>query len=563
MKLRDYEADWVRRIKESKSKRILIVGPTGCGKTVVAVSLLRSAVQQGKRVLFLAHRKELISQARQRLIEHGVSPASVGIIRSTEPENRSAKIQVASVQTLVRRKMPPADVVFIDEAHHAASATYLKILRHYPKARVFGLTATPYRLDGKPLGKLFDEIVESVKPSKLIESGWINRPRVWTVPPEERANLEGVKTTAGDFNVGQLGAVSNKKSLVGSIVDHWKRLAEGLPTVCYAVSVAHAEHIAKSFRRAKVKAAVLSGETPGDKRAELLRMLKDGELQVLVNCMVLTEGWDCPEARCAIVARATMSQTLWFQMCGRIMRPGERPPIVLDHAGNALWLPLPGEDIDFSLETALRKKGPVRGAKEKACPECGNRLFLGCRVCPNCGFEFWTGEPPEEVAGELREAVRNDEEICEAYEKGESACSISRRLGCNKKTIFNLLKQNNIRIRPIGEARIGFSINHQEVVKDYSKGESAASVAEKHGCSDATIVRILNRNGVKLRPSSPMRDDLDNPAISKAYRKGESLTQLAKIYRCSERTIRSHLQSNGLEIRTLSEACRCRGVSTK
>jgi len=403
MKLRDYELEWTQRIKASKSKRVLIVGPTGCGKTVVAVSLIRSAIQQGKRVLFLAHRKELINQARQRLIEHGVNPVSVGIIRSTEPENRAAKIQVASVQTLVRRKMPPADVVFVDEAHHAASVTYLKILRHYPKARVFGLTATPYRLDGKPLGKLFDVIVESVKPSKLIEAGWINRPRVWTVPPEERANLEGVKTTAGDFNVGQLGAVSNKKSLVGSIVDHWNRLAEGLPTVCYAVSVAHAEHIAKSFRRAKVKAAVLSGETPGDKRAELLRMLKDGELQVLVNCMVLTEGWDCPEARCAIVARATMSQPLWFQMCGRIMRPGDRPPIVLDHAGNALWLPLPGEDIDFSLETAIRKKGPVRGAKEKTCPECGNRLFLGCRVCSSCGFEFWTGEPPEEVQGELRE----------------------------------------------------------------------------------------------------------------------------------------------------------------
>lgn len=403
MKLRDYELDWIQRIRASKSQRVLIVGPTGCGKTVVAVSLIREAIQRHGRVLFLAHRVELINQAKQRLVEHGVEPIDVGTIRAGETENRGARIQVASVQTLARRAKPRSDLVFIDEAHHASSASYRRILAHYPDALVFGLTATPYRLDGKPLGDLFEEIVESAKPSALIEAGWIMRPRVWTVPVDERPDLTDVSMSGGEFNLGELDRAARRKGLVGNIVDHWNRLAESRPTVCYAVSVRHGQQIRDAFNASGVKAELLTGKTNDRTRSAILRRLRTGETSVVVNCMVLTEGWDCPEARCAIVARPTMSRALWFQMAGRVMRPSEVSPIILDHAGNALWHPLPGEDIEHSLSEAQKKPRKPGQMREKVCGDCGSSMPLGCRVCPNCGHEFWTGDPPTEVLGELVE----------------------------------------------------------------------------------------------------------------------------------------------------------------
>jgi superfamily II DNA or RNA helicase len=412
MELRNYELDWISRIKASRKSRILIVGPTGSGKTVVAVQLIRDAIQRHGKVLFIAHRVELINQAKQRLIDHGVPGASIGTIRANDKENRCAPVQVASVQTLVRREFPCADLVFIDEAHHAAARSYRKILEAYPEALVFGLTATPYRLDGKPLGDLFEEIVESAKASELIEAGWLSRPRVWTVPVDERPDLSGVKISGGDFNIGELDKVSRRKNLVGNIVDHWKRLAENRPTVCYAVSVKHGQQIRDAFKSAGIKAELLTGETKDELRSVMLTRLASGETKIVVNCMVLTEGWDCPETRCAIIARPTMSLALWFQMCGRVMRKGDVEPIILDHAGNALMHPLPGSDIVQSLTKAQPKTRKPGQAKEKVCGDCGSSMPLGCRVCQNCWYEFWVGEPPEEVSGHLAEVSINRVLFC-------------------------------------------------------------------------------------------------------------------------------------------------------
>jgi superfamily II DNA or RNA helicase len=336
-----------------------------------------------------------------------VPGASIGTIRASDKENRGAPVQVASIQTLVRRELPPADLVFIDEAHHAAAGSYRKILDAYPEALVFGLTATPYRLDGKPLGDLFEDIVESTKASELIEAGWLSRPRVWTVPVDERPDLSGVKMSGGDFNIGELDKVSRRKNLVGNIVDHWKRLAENRPTVCYAVSVKHGQQIRDAFKSAGINSELLTGETKDELRSAMLRRLASGESKIIVNCMVLTEGWDCQEARCAIIARPTMSLALWFQMCGRVMRKGDVDPIILDHAGNALMHQLPGSNIVHSLTEAQPKTRKPGQAKEKVCGDCGSSMPIGCRVCPNCGHVFWIGEPPEEIVGELEELSRD------------------------------------------------------------------------------------------------------------------------------------------------------------
>lgn len=553
MKLRKYERDWVSRIRLSKARRVLIVGPTGCGKTVVAVELIREAIRANRRVLFLAHRRELVAQAKQRLIDHGVDSRLIGTILATEKENREPPVQVASVQTLVRRATPQADLVFVDEAHHAAAASYRKIVDAYPGALLFGLTATPYRLDGKTLGDLFDEIVESEPPSKLIESGWLCRPRVWTVPVDERPDLSGVKMSGGDFNLGQLDKASRRRGLVGNIVDHWKRLAENRPTVCYSVSVKHGQQIRDAFMSSGVNAELLTGETKVDIRAGMLARLATGETSVVVNCMVLTEGWDCPDARCAIVARPTMSQSLWFQMAGRVMRKHDVEPIILDHAGNALIHPLPGTDIEHSLTEAQRKARRPGQAKEKVCGDCGSSIPLGCRVCPNCWYEFWTGEIPEEALGELWEIEPRlrDAEICESYRNGDSVQSIANRLGCSRTVITKRLRRNGVKSRSQSEAKLGFTLDEKAVVKAYRNGDSPTEIAERLGCGRTTIDSCLKRNCVNARSMSEAKLGfvLDDKSVVNAYRNGDTELVIAKRLGCSKATIAYRLKRNGVKMR--------------
>jgi len=567
MKLRDYELSWIKRIKASKKRRILVVGPTGSGKTIVAADLIRSAVRQGGSVLFIVHRRELLRQAVQRLFDHGVPWEDIGAIiggthakedEETFAENPGAPVQVASIQTLVRRKLPKATYVFVDEAHHTAAATYQKVLKRYPSAKVIGLTATPYRLDGKPLGDMFDVIIESVKPSKLIEQGWISRPKVWTVPPKERPNLKEVRRAGADLNQGELEKATNRKQLVGSIVKHWKKHAEGRPTVCYAVSIAHADAIASAFNRARIKASVISSNTSNEERSSFLEKLKTGEVQVLVNCMVLTEGWDCPEAKCAIVARPTLSQSLWFQMGGRIMRPGDKCPIILDHAGNALWMPCPGDDIEHSLTGVTKLKTGHREPKEKTCPECGNQLFLGTRVCTECGHEFWVGELPEEIAGHLVDYREFEKEICDLYvNKKMTTVLIAKKFGCSRVPIRKCLNRNGIKMRSPSEESLGFKLDVKKVIDLYvNKKMMTRSIVKKIGCSKATIASCLKRNGIKLRSSSEdqLGFKLDVKKVIDLYVNKKMTTRsIAKKIGCSKATIASCLKRNGIKLRSPSE----------
>lgn len=419
MKLRDYELDWLRRIRGASARRVLVVGPTGSGKTVVAAALMRGAMKRG-RVLFVVHRRELVKQAVQRLRESGVARSDIGVMLGgarvgeetvSLASRREAPIQVASIQTLRRTaKWPKASCVLIDEAHHAAAPTYRALIAHYPDAHVYGLTATPYRLDGRALGDLFDEIVSSPQPSELIAARWLMKPRVYTVPADQRPDLSGVRVLYGDFAKKDLARVVNRKVLIGNIVDHYIKYAGGRTAVCYAVNVEHGQQIKASFVERGIRAELLTGTVKIASRVAMLARLASGITRVLVNCMVLTEGWDCPEVKLAIVARPTLSTCLWMQMCGRITRPtaGEATPIpiVLDHAGNAHVHGLPLENAEYALDgrRVMPSAKPGTGP-EKLCPECGCALPTGARVCTYCGHEFSVDEIAE-VKGKLVLAAR-------------------------------------------------------------------------------------------------------------------------------------------------------------
>lgn len=351
-------------------RRILLNAPTGAGKTCIAAGIVLFAIAKGKRVLFLAHRRELIEQTVDKLVAAGVLNFGV-IMAGNRLNNANAPVQVASIQTLIRRELPPADLIIIDEAHRANARSYLSIIANYPNAVVIGLTATPERTDGKGLDDLFDDMVPVETVPTLIEQGYLVKPTCYVGPT---ADLSGVRTKRGDYDEQQLAEAMDKPKLTGDIIANWKRLASGKPTAVFAVNVAHAEHLAAEFRAAGVSAAVVSGETPRAKREAIIADWRAGYITVVVNVYVFVEGFDFPEMECVVLARPTQSISLFLQAVGRVMRPApsKTGALILDHAGCCQLHGPPHIAREWTLEGMARKRKEQKG-------EAGNLKV--CHVC--------------------------------------------------------------------------------------------------------------------------------------------------------------------------------------
>jgi DNA repair protein RadD len=387
--LRSYQhraIDDARQARRSGHRRIILTAPTGSGKSVMASAMIARAVELGDRVLVIGHRKELISQFYVHLQRVGITP---GIMRGDdERTDPSSPVQVGTVQTLVRRDLPRADLVVVDEAHRVPGASYEQVLGRYAKATVLGLTATPCRLDGKPLKEHFDAMVHSAGYSELIDAGAIVAPIVYA--PKKAPDLSKVRTVAGDYHEGQLE--SAMMEVVGDVVTEWQKHAGGRQTVVFAVGIDHSRELVARFKEAGVRAAHLDGSTPDVERDQLLLDLATGAITVLCNVGVCTEGWDCPPVKCCVMARPTKSLTLWMQCAGRILRPycsicrfpcAEHPsdvPVILDHAGNVDRHGLPHEDREWSLDGTAKRKTETR---YRTCPAC--YAYVTGSPCPVCG----------------------------------------------------------------------------------------------------------------------------------------------------------------------------------
>ena len=401
MQLREYQTDAIRRAARALAggtRRLLLVAPTGAGKTVVAAEIIRRAHTKGRRVVFFAHRRELIHQTRRKLIDAGVPADAIGVLMAADPlSDPSAPIQVASIDTWRHRDPPAADLVMIDEAHRSLAATYVRAVEHYTAAgaAVIGLTATPFRADGGGLGEIYETMELVSTPSELIAEGYLVAPRVFSVPPEARPDLSGVRVRLGDYSQAQLERAVNREELVAGIVDQWIRRAEGRRTVAFAAGVAHSQAIAAAFVAEGIAAEHLDGTTPTAERDAILARLQSGETRIVSNCGVLTEGWDQPAVKCCILARPTKSTGLYLQMAGRILRPWEGVgALILDHAGNALAHGLPQDDRHYELASGRASNG-TGAPPTKECPECHAVLPLSARECTECGFVFPRAEAPE------------------------------------------------------------------------------------------------------------------------------------------------------------------------
>jgi DNA repair protein RadD len=383
--LRPYQIEIVNRFfaeRAAGKRRIILVAPTGSGKTVIAGEVIRRVVADGGHILVLAHRREIIGQISRKLSDIGIAH---GIIQAGEPTDDGARVQVASIQTLhsraIRRnkmELPPADLIVVDETHHATARTWHKIIAAYPDAVLLGLTATPCRGDGRGLGGIFEALIECPQVQELIDQGFLVGTRVYapTLP-----DLKGLKVKAGDWIESQLAERMDQPKLVGDIVSHWHRLAEKRKTVVFATGVQHSIHIRDEFRKSGVQCEHLDGSTPKTERDQILQKLGAGDIDVVSNCMVLTEGWDMPEVGCAVLARPTRKMGLYRQMIGRVLRPADDKPdaIVIDHSGAVQRHGFVEDRVEWTLAPDQHAQNPVHASRSEKdfksrlvdCAKCG------------------------------------------------------------------------------------------------------------------------------------------------------------------------------------------------
>ena len=334
MKLRPYQQEAREAVQKEWAegrKRTLLVLPTGTGKTVVFSKIIEDQVREGKRVLILAHRSELLDQASDKL------KTATGLGTALEKAESTSigswyRVVVGSVQTMQREKrlsqFPPNwfDVIVVDEAHHAVSDGYQKVLSHFQDSQVLGVTATPDRSDMRKLGSYFDSLAYEYSLVQAIKEGYLSKIKALTIPLD--LDLSSVAMSAGDFKVSDVGTALDPYLV--QIADEMAEYCKDRKTVVFLPLVKTSQKFRDILNERGFNAAEVNGESKD--RAEVLEDFEKGRYNVLCNSMLLTEGWDCPSVDCVVVLRPTKVRALYSQMVGRGTRlhPGKDELLLLD-----------------------------------------------------------------------------------------------------------------------------------------------------------------------------------------------------------------------------------------
>lgn len=393
---------------DAGKKRVCIVSPCGSGKTIIMAWMSSQSKLLGNNILFCVHRQELIAQASETFTKAGIPH---GIIAANTASNLSEKIQIASVQTLVRRlgKINKPQLIIFDEAQHCLASTWRKVLEAFPEAFVVGLTATPIRLGGQGLGDVFESLVIGPSVKELIE--WGNLAPFKCYAPPVQADFTGLRIKMGDYVQSDVALRMDKSEIIGDIIDHYQRLAPGCRAICYCASIAHSQHTAEMFRQAGIPAMHIDGETHEIIRKAAIADLKSGKIKVLTNVDLVGEGLDIPALDAVILARPTQSTGLYIQQAMRALRADPENPskiaLMIDHVGNVYRHGLPDEGREWSLDGTKKK---TTGAKQEFPLRQCSRCYAAHRpapVCPLCGFVYPVEERAdlEQKEGQLSEVV--------------------------------------------------------------------------------------------------------------------------------------------------------------
>lgn len=349
------------------------------------------------KALVLQHRGELVEQnaTKFRLVNPHI-PIS---LFDAQSKSWSGLAIFGMVQTLARDanlvRMPKLRTITVDEAHHSAADSYRKIFARAkevnPNVEILGVTATPNRGDGTPLREIFSNVSDQISLGELIASGHLVRPRTYVLDVGATGELQNVRRLASDFDMAQVAQIMDKEIITDQVILRWRELAGDRQTVVFCATVAHAKHVCEAFIAHGVKAAVVYGDMPANDRADTLTDYDKGRVQVLLNVMVLTEGWDHQPTSCVVLLRLSSYKSTLMQMIGRGLRtvdpalwPGvvKMDCIVLDFGTASLTHGSLEEDANLDGE-------PHSGeAPKKECPGCGGAVPISVMECPLCGYQW-------------------------------------------------------------------------------------------------------------------------------------------------------------------------------
>lgn len=353
----------------------MVQSPPRSGKTVVMAYIAKNATDKNKKVLFFSHRKEINEQVIATFERGGVNLDNVTI---------------GTVGSLVRKldKLPNFDVILVDEAHHIKAKQYQTILKHFKDATQLFFTGTPIRLDGAGFHDLADDLVEGKSVKWLQENGNISEFSYYSI---NLLDIDKLKTRSGEYTNQSIdSAFESSQQQYGDYIDHYKRLAEGKQAIVYVHNVDYAKRVADRFNENGYSAAIVSGKTPKKERAEAMERFRNGELMIMVNVNLFTEGIDLPGVDVCIMLRPTKSLSLYLQFAMRALNPREgKKAILIDHVGNYNTHGLPNDDREWSLDGVKSSKNN----SEKStitCEDCFATFWQDQLIdgnCPYCGAE--------------------------------------------------------------------------------------------------------------------------------------------------------------------------------
>ena len=335
-------------------KSVMLQMPTGTGKTRLFVSIVNDILSCRMHdgiipsVLLMVHRKELVNQIAETLASYGLE---YGIIQAGTEESRFCHIQVASVQSLVRRLQRWGRIrfefVIIDEAHHTPSPTYMKILDTFSDSKLLGVTATPHRLDYWGFAHIFDKLIVSPDPMEFIKSGFLSNYDYYSVPPECPIvdEINAIPIEKGDFAEDSLIRLLDCGSIRSQVVDSYMKYGCGKKAIVYTINKAHNKHLCEEYQKRGINAVTIDCDTPQSERKQLLDEFKKGKIQIICNVNILSEGFDCPDVEVVQITRPTYSLSMYLQQVGRGLRvfPGKDKSMFIDNVGSYLRFGLPSE----------------------------------------------------------------------------------------------------------------------------------------------------------------------------------------------------------------------------
>ena len=480
--LRPYQEacrDAVIGAKEEGLERVLYVMATGTGKTRVAASIIDAIRKEDKRpALVLAHRDELLTQAEQAITRY-----CPGVWTETEKGASRAQgaggvtdIVIGSIQTLAREgssrlswlsEGEGPSVIWVDEGHHAPSDGYGRVLERFGgfdgRSFVVGCTATPKRLDRRALvapngDATFQKQVFDYPLKQAIRDGYLCPIRGVRVVTD--TDISGVGTTAGDFNQKALSEAVDNETRTEKAIEHWEEVAGDRVTLAFCVDIAHSRHTAEAWRKAGYKALHIDGAMPLEERRDALRRWRAGEVQIVTNCGVATEGFDFPAINCVVMLRPTQSWTLYAQCVGRGTRlseeTGKEDCIILDVVDNTtrhdlaaaptlMGLPskldLQGNSV-LEASDAWEEAAAAGGMKQGKVPKTFEELVEATKVVP------------VDLLGTLTEEVRQHSRLYWQWAGGSGSYVLSAgRYGDGTPKIARLLQDT------LGQWRVEIPVN--------------------------------------------------------------------------------------------------------